>query len=107
MDKLVEKYKAITNYKTVTVEDVKLIIQNCLYGIDINLTALEVLKMTIALKLVTSGYVITEPFKQILSNISQNFCLGNTIVDELAQLPTEELIDQIPTNIGRLFPDVE
>lgn len=106
MDKLVEKYKAITNYKTVTVEDVKLIIQNCLYGIDINLTALEVLKMTIALKLVTSGYVITEPFKQILSNISQNFCLGNTIVDELAQLPTEELIDQIPTNIEALFPDV-
>ena len=56
MDKLVEKYKAITNYKTVTVEDVKLIIQNCLYGIDINLTALEVLKMTIALKLVICNY---------------------------------------------------
>lgn len=106
MDKLVEKYKGITNYKTVTVEDVKLIIQNCLYGIDINLTALEVLKMTIALKLVTSGYVITEPFQQILSNISQNFCLGNTIVDESAELPFEELIDQIPTNIESLFPEV-
>ena len=106
LDKLVEKYKVITNYKKLTVEDVKLIIQNCLYGIDINLTALEVLKMTISLKLVTSGYVITEPFKQILSHISQNFCLGNTIVDESAQLPSEELIDQIPTNIEQLFPDV-
>ena len=106
MDKLVEKYKTITKYRTVTVEDVKLIIQNCLYGIDINLTALEVLKMTIALKLVTSGYIITEPFKHILSNISQNFCLGNTIVDESAVLPFEELNDQIPTNIEVLFSDI-
>lgn len=62
--------------------------------------------MTIALKLVTSGYIITEPFKHILSNISQNFCLGNTIVDESAALPFEELNDQIPTNIEVLFPNI-
>ena len=103
---LADKFKEITKLVNISVYDVKKIIKNCLYGVDIDSTALEVLKMTLSLKIVTGNYSFPEPFEKILSDISKNFKYGNTIVqDDAFNLKSEEFA-QSPTSFQSLFPTV-
>ncbi|MBS6530485.1 MAG: N-6 DNA methylase [Streptococcus salivarius] len=106
LELLVDRYKEITKSPIIYLNDVKLIIKNCLYGIDIDPSALEVLKMTLSLKIVSTDYKLPEPFEKILSKISQNFKFGNTVVqDDASNLESEEF-DQSPTNLIDLFPEI-
>ena len=103
---LVCKYKEVTSSSKIYLNDVKKIIKNCLYGVDIDSTALEVLKMTISLKIVSTDYYFPIPFEKILSDISHNFKFGNTIVqDDALNLDSEEF-EQSSTNFSVLFPEV-
>lgn len=104
LELLVEKYKTITNSERIALSDVKAIIKNCLYGVDIDPTALEVLKMTLSLKIVMSNFILPEPFSKILSAIDNNFKYGNTIVQEDALMLASEEFEQFPTKFEELFP---
>lgn len=106
LDVLVEKYKTLEHSTTISFSAVKDIIKHCLYGVDIDTTALEVLKMTLSLKIVTSNYILPEPFEKILSDIDKNFLYGNTIVQEDASMLESEEFEQSPTDFEKLFPKV-
>lgn len=89
--------------------ELKNIIINNLFGVDIDPVALEVLKMTISIRLVTSDYKKVEPVKNLLSEFSSNFKLGNSVVEidnRSKLLSPKEVIYQIPTNYADLFPDI-
>ncbi|WP_285046569.1 Eco57I restriction-modification methylase domain-containing protein [Lactococcus petauri] len=90
--------------------DYKNIVINCLHGVDIDLLALEVLKMTISIRLITSNYApLKEPLEKLLSDFSQNFQWGNTIVrgDGKSIIKSESEKDfQNPTDYIDLFPEV-
>lgn len=103
---LSQKYKELKRKEILSYNELKSIVINCLYGVDIDELALEVLKMTISLRLVTSNFTIQEPIENLLSDFSNNFRLGNTIVQDDAVDLGEEKDFQIPTNYNLLFPNV-
>ena len=103
---LVKKYKEIRGTSTLNYIDLKAIVINCLYGVDIDDLALEVLKMTMSIRLVTSDYVLNEPIENLLSEFSDNFKLGNTIVQKDANELGSERYFQLPTNYEELFPEI-
>ncbi|WP_271400050.1 Eco57I restriction-modification methylase domain-containing protein [Salinicoccus roseus] len=89
----------------------KNIIKNCIYGVDIDPIAIEVLKMTISLKLIVSDYEPVEPMRNLLSDLDSNFKLGNSIVekdiyDYNSDLSSIENNEQIPTSYRELFPNI-
>ncbi|MFS7002275.1 Eco57I restriction-modification methylase domain-containing protein [Carnobacterium maltaromaticum] len=100
------KYKEILNKEILHYSDLKSIVTNCLYGVDIDELALEVLKMTISLQLVTSNFIIQEPIEKLLSDFSKNFRLGNTIVQKNATELGKEEDFQLPTDYCDLFPEI-
>lgn len=102
-----EKLKELRSVNQLNYKDVKKIVTTCLFAIDIDPTAIEVLKMTISLKLLTGKYFIEEPLEKILSDLSNNFKYGNTIVQSDADIPFTEKLFQIPTNIEKIFPSFE
>ncbi|HEL2059542.1 TPA: N-6 DNA methylase [Streptococcus suis] len=106
LDLLVDKYKKITNKSTISFIEAKNIIQQCLFGVDIDQTALEVLKMTLSLKLITSDFLLPEPLENLLSDITHNFKFGNTIVQSDARIPDVEEFGQTPTTFSELFPSI-
>lgn len=99
-----ERLKAMRKGASLSYEDVKRIVTSCLYAIDLDPTAIEILKMTLSLKLITGPYYLQEPLERILSHLAENFKYGNTIVQSDAAISLTERIDQKPTNIECLFP---
>lgn len=102
-----ERLKEIRKSTSLNYEDIKRITTKCLYAIDLDPTAIEVLKMTISLKLLTGRYHIKEPLERILSDLAENFKYGNTIVQNDADIPIAEKNNQIPTDISILFPTMK
>lgn len=100
------KYREINNMDILNYSDLKSIVVNCLYGVDIDELSLEVLKMTISLQLVTSNFIIQEPIEKLLSDFSNNFRLGNTIVQKNAIDIGNEKDFQLPTDYCDLFPEI-
>ena len=88
---------------TLTIEGRKAIINNCLYGIDINPEAVEVAKMSLSLKLIDN--YAPKDFEavgllgsQILKGIGENIRCGNSLVGA----DIEEICPSISDNINEL-----
>lgn len=91
-----------------TIEGRRIILQKCLFGIDCDASAIEVSKMSLALKMIDG----TEPLywkelgvygKKILRDISKNIRLGNTLIPDIAGFSVEELIKIKPLRIEEQF----
>lgn len=94
-----------------TIEARRNLIKNCLYGIDFDDVAIEVTKMSLALKVVDG----TEELywdeigaygKKLLKDISENIKLGNTLVRNSENFSPEEIKKIKPFNIYRVFKNV-
>ena len=94
-----------------TVEGRRNLITHCLYGIDCDDVAIEVAKMSLALKVVDG----IEPLyweklgaygEKILRDISNNIKLGNTLVSEQSRFSAEEIEKTKPLHIEKAFKDV-
>ena len=96
--------------KYLTIDAKRKIMRNCLYGIDIDLTAIEVTKMSLALKIiddiVPELYSVSGMFgEKILRDIHNNIVCGNALVDgDIDILPTE-IAEIKPLAIQRRFSD--
>jgi len=94
-----------------TINGRRAIASNCLYGIDCDDAAIEVAKMSIALKIVDcDAPALLEQVgifgDMILHDISRNIKLGNTLVDIDSDLTSETMLQIKPFNIHRTFADV-
>lgn len=99
--------------KKLPLEDKKSILSSCIFGIDIDIHAVEVAKFSLLIKLIedeTNPSV--EASNPILPNLNNNITYGNSLVSnqEISQvsLNTEELIEIVPLewqtiNSGNLF----
>lgn len=111
-DCIVSRIVEIKKDDELSYELLKKIVKNCIYGVDIDPIAIEVLKMTISLKLIMSNYEPVEPIENMLSDFEKNFQLGNSIVNKDildfkdGQFPIEERIEQKPTNYNEIFPEI-
>lgn len=93
-----------------TLDAKRKIMRSCLYGIDIDLTAIEVTKMSLALKIIDD--IVPELYsasgmfgEKILRDIHNNIVCGNTLVDgDIDILPTE-IAEIKPLAIQRRFFD--
>lgn len=110
LDILIKKLKEIKGVEILSYESIKNIVKSCLYGVDIDPIAIEVLKMTISLKLVLTKHLKPEPLDKILNEISYNFRLGNSIVgsdiNKKHKLSARTLMMQIPTDYADIFPEI-
>ncbi len=92
LKKLVEEHTESQDYITkgdrafLTIDGKKRIINNCLYGVDINPEAIEVTKMSLSLKVIDDY----EPIyykdvgllrSRVLQDVGRNIKLGNTLVE--------------------------
>ena len=73
LDLLISKMKEIHGLEILPYEKIKLIVKNCIYGVDIDPVAIEVLKMTLSLKLVMTQHEKPEPIEKMLGEFSSNF----------------------------------
>ncbi len=98
-----EYYTAIDDKPRLTVEGRKAIINNCIYGVDINPEAVEVAKLSLSLKLIddyspkdfgTVGLLGS----QILKGIGTNIKCGNSLVGA----DIEEICPAVSENIDEL-----
>lgn len=99
--------------KKLPLEDKKSILSSCIFGIDIDIHAVEVAKFSLLIKLIedeTNPSV--EASNPILPNLNNNITYGNSLVSnqEISQvsLNTEDLIEIVPLewqtiNNGNLF----
>lgn len=90
--------------KYLTIEAKQRIMKECLYGIDCDLTAVEVTKMSLALKVVDDvDPVLLSDIglfgDKILSDIHKNIVIGNTLVDTDISCPASEIKYIRPLNI--------
>lgn len=88
---------------TLTIEGRKAIINNCLYGVDINPEAVEVAKMSLSLKLIDNYApkdfgVVGLLGSQILKGIGENIRCGNSLVGA----DIEEICPTISDDINEL-----
>lgn len=96
--------------KYLTLDAKRKIMRSCLYGIDIDLTAIEVTKMSLALKIIDD--IVPELYsasgmfgEKILRDIHNNIVCGNTLVgSDIDILPTE-IAEIKPLAIQRKFSD--
>ena len=94
-----------------TMEARRSIVKNCLYGIDCDAAAIEVTKMSIALKIVDGNNQLAWENigafgERILREISDNIRLGNTLVDFDATFNGEQIATIKPLNIRDEFASV-
>lgn len=110
LDLLIMKMKEIQGLEILPYEKIKLIVKNCIYGVDIDPVAIEVLKMTLSLKLIMTQHNKPEPIERMLGEFSSNFQLGNSIVEpdiyDKYELPEIEEFEQIPMYYSEKFPEV-
>lgn len=84
------------------------IIFNCIYAIDLDASAVEVTKMSLALKTVDGNNALAwrgiGAFgDRILQNISENIKIGNTLVEPNDVFSVEEIAELKPIDISRVF----
>ena len=94
-----------------TMEARRAIVKNCLYGIDCDAAAIEVTKMSIALKIVDGNNQLAwEDIgafgERVLREISDNIKLGNTLFDFDRAFSADQIIAIKPLNIRREFNSV-
>ena len=110
LDLLILKMKVIHGLEILPYEKIKLIVKNCLYGVDIDPVAIEVLKMTLSLKLIMTQHQKPEPIEKMLGEFSSNFKLGNSIVEpdiyDTYDLSEIEKFEQLPTDYSQIFSEV-
>lgn len=97
--------------KYLTLDAKRKLMHSCLYGVDIDLTAIEVTKMSLALKIIDD--VVPELYsasgmfgEKILRDIHDNIVCGNTLVDGDINLSIDEIIEIKPLSIRKKFKDV-
>lgn len=106
-----ELYIKIDNSYHLTIKAKQMLFIRCIHGVDYDAMAVEVTKMSLALKLIdidnTNSLTEVGAFgKQILKDIHKNILLGNTLVDIDIELPVE-VIDEIrPFDIKHGFKEV-
>lgn len=111
-DSILNRLHEIKGESELPYELIKSIVKNCLYGVDIDPVAIEVLKMTISLKLIMSNHKPVEPIENMLSDFEGNFQLGNSIVStdifdySNIKLSQTEKIEQNPTDYSEIFPEI-
>lgn len=84
---------------------------NCIYGIDCDESAVEVTKMSLALKIVdgndSAAWSGIGAFgTKILKEIAKNIRLGNTLVSTDWDFNANEVLEIKPFDIKRAFPEV-
>lgn len=93
-------YKSGENY-FLTVNMKKKIVENCIYGIDVDPEAVEVSKMSLALKIIDNNgeptiYGEVGLFgRKILNGVGENIELGNTLVETDIYDENEDLIEDM------------
>lgn len=97
--------------KYLTLDAKRKIMRNCLYGIDIDPTAIEVTKMSLALKIIDDAipelYSASGMFgEKILRDIHDNIVCGNTLVGGDINVSAAEIVEIKPLAIQRRFCDV-
>lgn len=120
-EKLTEKIKELDKIgkycleyngeKYLTLDTKRKLMHSCLYGIDIDRTAIEVTKMSLALKviddIVPELYSVSGMFgEKILRDIYDNVVCGNTLVDGDIDLTTDDIIEIKPLSIKKRFSKV-
>ena len=96
-----------------TIEAKREIITNVIYGIDYDLNAIEVSKVSLALKIIDDiPFEILDGVgafdEYILESIQKNLLLGNTLIStDIDNLNTEELLLIRPIDILNSFEDVK
>ena len=89
--------------KKLPLVDKREILKNCIYGVDIDIHAVEVSKFSLLLKLLEDE---TEPSvkgaEPILPNLDENILAGNSLISDIdivnMELPVEKLIKMAPFN---------
>lgn len=94
-----------------TIAGRRAIIKNCIYAIDCDEAAIEVTKMSLALKIVDGNVTLAWDGigvfgNKILQDIADNIKLGNTLVDIDAKIPVDAIPLIKPMNISTAFKDV-
>lgn len=79
-DEFIEQYKRIENQPLFEFERRKLILQNNLYGVDIDEKAVEITKLNLLVKCLENGASLDLSGKKILPNIKLNIRCGNSLV---------------------------
>lgn len=91
--------------RKLTFNETKSIITDQLFGVDVDATAIEVLRMGISLKLILSDYVKPYKFKKALAEYKDNFILGNTLIQN-KNLPNPNFYNYFPINYSSKFPNI-
>ncbi|MCM1003060.1 MAG: BREX-1 system adenine-specific DNA-methyltransferase PglX [Candidatus Gastranaerophilales bacterium] len=104
-------YVKTTNSYQLTIKAKQQLFIQCIHGVDYDAMAVEVTKMSLALKLIdidnTSSLAELGAFgKQILKNIHKNILLGNTLVDTDIELPIDAINEIRPFDIKQGFKEV-
>ena len=79
-DEFIEQYKRVENQPLFEFERRKLILQNNLYGVDIDEKAVEITKLNLLVKCLENGASLDLSGKKILPNIKLNIRCGNSLV---------------------------
>lgn len=84
-------------------EDKKEILSSCIYGVDIDIHAVEVAKFSLLIKLIEDETTPSvEECNPILPDLESNVIYGNSLVSDLEaekiELNTDELVDIAPLN---------
>ena len=79
-DEFIKQYKRIENQPLFEFERRKLILQNNLYGVDIDEKAVEITKLNLLVKCLENGASLDLSGKKILLNIKLNIRCGNSLV---------------------------
>jgi len=75
------------------------LLQECLYGIDVDFNAVEVARFSLMVKLLEDETVNTLPDdKKILPNLASNIVWGNTVVDTDFAASQETIEETVPIN---------
>ena len=109
--KYYEYYYICDNEWFLTVSGRRAIVKNCIYAIDCDEAAVEVTKMSLALKIVDGNTPVAWDGigvfgDKILREIADNIKLGNTLVDIDAEIPTHSISMIKPIDIRATFNDV-
>lgn len=101
----------IDGEKFLSVEAKRMIMKNCLYAIDYDSVAVEVTKMSLALKIIDdSNILVLEDLgifgEKILREIHKNIVCGNTLVGTDIEIESDDIHYIKPLNIKRYFKEV-
>ena len=96
------------NYK-LSLDDRRKLLENCIFGVDIDAQAVEVSKLSLLLKMVENETQFQLDIGHLLPNIDKNLCCGNSLIDiDFQQTLSENEFDSDfnPFNWKTAFPDI-